>query len=117
MDTIYTVDCTRLVPNPYHLVHLAAARGRALGRGAEPRVEPHGEPVALLALREIAEGAFTRDELPILLESRSGEALEFSANEDPSEDELRDGMANSGSIALASQQREALLTANVNNGA
>lgn len=114
MGTIYTIDCERFIPNPYHLVHLAAARSRALSRGAEPRIEPHGEPPVLLALREIAEGAFTRDELPTLLGDHADDALASLASKAASEDELRDGMANSGAIAHASVQREAFLTANVN---
>lgn len=117
MDTFYTVDCGRFVPNPYHLVHVAAARTRALTRGAEPRIEPNGEPVVLLALHEIAAGAFTPDELPTLLDGPAREALEFSSPEPANEDDLRDAMAASGSIAQASQQQEALLTANMNKGA
>lgn len=106
MGTIHTTDCQRFVPNPYHLVHLAAARSRALSQGAEPRIEPHGEPLVLLALREIAEGAFTRDELPTLLGRAGDDALDAPASEAASEDELRDGMANSGAIAHASLQRD-----------
>jgi DNA-directed RNA polymerase subunit omega len=67
MDHVFTVECQRFVPNPYTLVHVAAARARALRRGAPPRLETEGHSLGYAALREIAAGAFTSDELSTLL--------------------------------------------------
>lgn len=67
MDHVFTVECQRFVPNPYALVHVAAARARALRRGAPPRLEIEARSLGYAALREIAAGAFTSDELTTLL--------------------------------------------------
>jgi DNA-directed RNA polymerase subunit omega len=67
MDHVFTVECQRFVPNPYALVHVAAARARALSRGAPTRLEIEGRSHGYAALREIAAGAFTSDELTTLL--------------------------------------------------
>lgn len=63
MDPLVVFDCQKVVPNRFALILAAAARSRALNRGAEPRVNPHGAGVSEMALHEIASGAFTRDEL------------------------------------------------------
>jgi DNA-directed RNA polymerase omega subunit len=67
MDHVFTVECQRFVPNPYALVHVAAARARVIGRGALPRLEIEEHSPGLAALREIAAGAFTSDELATML--------------------------------------------------
>lgn len=67
MDHVFTVECQRFVPNPYALVHVAAARARALRRGAPPRREIDVRSPGYAALSEIAAGAFTSDELTTLL--------------------------------------------------
>ena len=56
MPMITTVDCERIVPNRFALVQIAAARARALHRGAAPHVSPDDDVPALIALREIAAG-------------------------------------------------------------
>lgn len=68
MDPLVIFDCQKVVPNRFALVLAAAARTRALNRGAEPRLSETGVYGADLALREIAGPAFTPDELaPFLL--------------------------------------------------
>nr|WP_246708303.1 DNA-directed RNA polymerase subunit omega [Rhizobium laguerreae] len=50
----------------------AAARSRALYRGAEPRLDPSDACVSELALREIAGGSFSSSELAPFLGGPAG---------------------------------------------
>lgn len=70
MDHVFTIECERHVPNRFALVHVAAARTRALNRGAEPRLPTNSSTNLHLALREIAAGAITPDEIEQLLHPR-----------------------------------------------
>jgi DNA-directed RNA polymerase subunit omega len=63
MEHLFTVECQPFVPNPYALVHVAAARARALRRGVPPRLKLESQSPGCIALREIAAGAFTSEEL------------------------------------------------------
>lgn len=63
MDPHIIFDCQKVLPNRFALTLAAAARSRALARGAEPRLDAADYSVNELALHEIAAGAFTRDEL------------------------------------------------------
>ena len=68
MDPHVVFDCQKVLPNRFELTLAAAARSRALGQGAEPRLDGANVSVAELALQEIAAGVFTRKELaPFLL--------------------------------------------------
>lgn len=67
MDPHVVFDCLNLVPNRFALTLAAAARSRALNRGAEPRVDRRAETNSELALREFAAGVFTPGELGALL--------------------------------------------------
>jgi DNA-directed RNA polymerase subunit omega len=67
MEPVFAVECTRHVPNPFGLVHVAAARTRQLNRGAERRLNIPGISSKELALREIAAGMLTDKELLALL--------------------------------------------------
>lgn len=113
MEMLFTVDCERFIPNRYALVHAGVAR--ALARGAEPRTEGD-DSVGTLALREIAEGRFNPDEIQALLASAWRPEGDHASLGYADEEALRDGLAQSGAIALASQQREALVGASVNKG-
>jgi DNA-directed RNA polymerase subunit omega len=115
MEILYTVDCERFIPNRFELVLVAAARARAIARGAEPRVDGEGT-ASRLALREIAAGRFNSDEIQALLAPPRRDAEDLISVGVTDEEALRDGMAQSGAIALASQQREALVTASMNEG-
>ena len=112
MEMLFTVDCERFIPNRYDLVHAAAIRARALARGAEPKMEG-AESVSMLALREIAEGRFNPDEIQALLASAWHRAEDLASLGHADEEALRDGLAQSGAIALASQRREALAGASM----
>jgi|SRR5690606_6640251 len=63
MDPLVVFDCQNVLPDRFALTLAAAARSRALNRGAEPRIDKPGAGASDLALREIAAGAFTREEL------------------------------------------------------
>jgi DNA-directed RNA polymerase subunit omega len=78
MNPSIVFDCQKILPNRFALTLAAAARSRALNRGAEPRFGRSGSSVADLALSEIASGAFTSDELALFL-PRSYGAIDRSA--------------------------------------
>lgn len=63
MDPHVGFDCHKILPNRFALALAAAARSRALNRGAEPRLDRQGVNASELALLEIASGAFVEDEL------------------------------------------------------
>jgi DNA-directed RNA polymerase subunit omega len=63
MARITTEDCERVVPNRFELVLLAAERARNLACGAPPLVPPGREPLAVVALREVAAGKVEIDDL------------------------------------------------------
>lgn len=63
MARITVEDCLPHVPNHFELIVLAARRARDLSAGASPRVDRDQDKNTLVALREIAQGAVTREEL------------------------------------------------------
>jgi DNA-directed RNA polymerase subunit omega len=67
MQHVFAVECLRYVRNPYDLVLIAAARARALRRGAVPLTASNADSPAGIALDEIASGALTPEELGELL--------------------------------------------------
>lgn len=72
MDPHVVFDCQKILPNRFALALAAAARSRALNRGAESRLDRQGVNASELALLEIASGAFVEDELaPYLFPSRA----------------------------------------------
>lgn len=72
MDPNVIFECEKIVPNRYALTVAAAARARALNRGAEPRTDVSFANATERALQEIASEAFSKDELvPFLHEQRT----------------------------------------------
>ena len=55
-------DCLKHVDNRFSLIHLAAERARQLKGGAKPLVSRKNKDI-VLALREIAEGLITYDNI------------------------------------------------------
>lgn len=103
MDPHIIFDCQKVLPNRFALTLAAAARSRALARGAEPRLDAADYSVNELALYEIAAGAFTRDELAPFLPGADERRLlppPFPASR------LRDGGSVSAAAAPASRPRE-----------
>ena len=76
MDPHIIFDCQKVLPNRFALTLAAAARSRALARGAEPRLDAADYSVNELALHEIAAGAFTRDELAPFLRMKGAFCLD-----------------------------------------
>lgn len=103
MDPHVVFDCQEIVPNRFALTIAAAARARALTRGAEPRIDLPHESVSDLALHEIAGSAFSQEELaPFLPELASTTLLPAP---DPTTTELRgDGTTSAAAAPVASPQ-------------
>jgi DNA-directed RNA polymerase subunit omega len=72
MDPHVVFDCQKVVPNRFALTLAAAARSRALARGAEPRLDAADRCVGELALHEIAAGVFCERELAPFLPEAGG---------------------------------------------
>ncbi|WP_342640238.1 DNA-directed RNA polymerase subunit omega [Rhodoligotrophos ferricapiens] len=101
MDPFVVFDCAKVLPNRFALTLAAAARGRALRRGAEPRSDRLAAGAGDLALHEIAEGAFTRAELGLFLEEPSGpQLLPRPSAQDP---DLRGGASPESAAAPVSR--------------
>ncbi len=75
MDHLIVFDCEKVLPNRFAVALAAAARSRALRRGAPTRSQVSAAGANELALREIAEGAFPPVELVQLLGGESGADL------------------------------------------
>jgi DNA-directed RNA polymerase subunit omega len=63
MARITVEDCLENVDNLFDLVIVASKRARRLANGAEPMVEWENDKPTVVALREIAEGYITQDNL------------------------------------------------------
>jgi DNA-directed RNA polymerase omega subunit len=106
VEGFFATDCDLYIPNRFATVHLAALRARELKHGSPARIPPEAHPAANLALREIAAGAFTFDEIVNYLAApRRDQDPAPPALAAPSEDALRDG-AMRDAAALASRSEE-----------
>jgi len=74
MNPFIMQDCQKVLPNPFLLALTAAARVRALRRGAEPKVLCSPLPPTELALQEIAAGLLAKEDFEFL-PSRAGGVL------------------------------------------
>ena len=64
MARITVEDCLSAVDNRFELVMVSSKRARALATGGkEPLVAEEGDKPTVLALREIADGKITREEI------------------------------------------------------
>jgi DNA-directed RNA polymerase subunit omega len=61
MARITIEDCTRKVPNRFHLVQMAAIRTKQLKKGARGLVASEGNKEVVVSLREIAAGFIKPD--------------------------------------------------------
>lgn len=103
MDPNVVFDCQKVLPNRFALTLAAAARSRALARGAEPRLDTADRSVGELALHEIAAGVFRESELAPFLPGAGGRRS--LPPPDPAS-RLRDGGDGSAAVAPASRSRE-----------
>jgi len=61
MARITVEDCTRVVPNRFHLVQMAAIRAKQLKKGSSALVQAEDNKEVVVALREIAAGHIRPD--------------------------------------------------------
>jgi DNA-directed RNA polymerase subunit omega len=61
MARITVEDCTKKVPNRFHLVQMAAIRTKQLKKGATPLVQSEENKDVVVSLREIAAGYIKPD--------------------------------------------------------
>ena len=61
MARITVEDCTKRVPNRFHLVQMASIRTKQLKKGARPLVASEDNKEVVVALREIAAGFIEPD--------------------------------------------------------
>ena len=66
MARVTVEDCLENVENRFKLVLLASQRARQLAKGAEEFVPRNNDKDTVLALREIAEGHVTEDNIALL---------------------------------------------------
>lgn len=66
MARVTVEDCLENVENRFKLVLLASKRARQLGKGAEEFIPRGKDKDTVLALREIAEGHVTEDNIDLL---------------------------------------------------
>jgi DNA-directed RNA polymerase subunit omega len=63
MARLTVEDCLERIDNRYELVILATRRARQLTMGSEPLVEEKNDKPTVIALREIAEGLITNENI------------------------------------------------------
>jgi DNA-directed RNA polymerase subunit omega len=63
MARVTVEDCVEAVPNRFELVVTAAQRARMIANGSDPLVEEASDKPTVIALREIAEGQVTDDNI------------------------------------------------------
>ena len=84
MARITVEDCLKQIPNRYEMVKLAAKRVKQLAvDGREPTVDPEDDKPTVIALREIAAGLVTFDNI----DSFNFDALEEALSEQLISDE------------------------------
>lgn len=63
MARLTVEDCLDNIDNRYDLVLLASKRARQLSNGLDPLVEPESDKPTVIALREIAAGLITNENI------------------------------------------------------
>ncbi len=63
MARVTVEDCVEAVPNRFELVVTASQRARMLANGADPLVDEASDKPTVIALREIAEGLVTEENI------------------------------------------------------
>jgi DNA-directed RNA polymerase subunit omega len=61
MARVTVEDCLEKIPNRFELIHVAAKRVKQIAKGSRPLVAGSRNKSAVIALREIAVGAVTKD--------------------------------------------------------
>lgn len=76
MARLTVEDCLNHIDNRYDLVILAAKRARHIAFGADPLVKEENDKPTVLALREIADGLITTDNVDEIGKNHSVDDLE-----------------------------------------
>ncbi|MEE4330652.1 MAG: DNA-directed RNA polymerase subunit omega [Wenzhouxiangella sp.] len=63
MARVTVEDCISAVPNRFDLVITASQRARMIANGADPLVDEESDKPTVIALREIAEGVVSNDNI------------------------------------------------------
>jgi len=63
MARVTVEDCVDAVPNRFELVVTAAQRARMIANGSDPLVDEASDKPTVIALREIAEGVVSDDNI------------------------------------------------------
>ncbi len=79
MARLTVEDCLGNVDNRYNLVLLASKRTRQIIQGSEPMIEEDNDKPTVIALREIAEGLVTRDNIDEITKPEPDEEFPESA--------------------------------------
>ncbi|MGE0668023.1 MAG: DNA-directed RNA polymerase subunit omega [Sphingomonadales bacterium] len=85
MARVTVEDCVEKVPSRFELVLLAAQRAREISSGAPLTIDRDNDKDPVVALREIADGTITPDELR---EARIRTMQRYVERDEPEEDEL-----------------------------
>jgi len=85
MARVTVEDCVEKVPSRFELVLLAAQRAREISSGAPLTVDRDNDKDPVVALREIADGTMTPDELR---EARIRTLQRYVERDEPEEDNL-----------------------------
>ena len=85
MARVTVEDCVKKIPNRFELVAIASQRARNISSGGSITVERDNDKNPVVALREIAEGTVTLDELKESLISSLKTRVE---TDDPEEDDI-----------------------------
>ncbi len=85
MARVTVEDCVQKVPSRFELVLLAAQRAREISSGAPLTIDRDNDKDPVVALREIADGTITPEELR---EARIRSMQRYVERDEPEEDEL-----------------------------
>ena len=85
MARVTVEDCVQKVPSRFELVLLAAQRAREISSGAPLTIDRDNDKDPVVALREIADGTITPEELR---EARIRSIQRYVERDEPEEDEL-----------------------------
>lgn len=88
MARVTVEDCVEKIPNRFELVMLSAQRAREILAGATLTVEADNDKNPVIALREIAEGTVSIDELRESLMQSQQRHVEFDLPEEEEAEEL-----------------------------
>jgi DNA-directed RNA polymerase subunit omega len=104
MARVTVEDCIRKIKNPFDLVLIASQRARQIAAGAPLTIDRDNDKNPVIALREIAEGTVSTDELKTSLI----EAMQKHAIGDEPEEEYLDMLSDEQTLVeVAYQQMEA----------